>query len=744
MTGLDLETFLRLLRVDVGAWISLGAIVVLLVLMTWTSFGSRRALAKCLVLSIIAHIGLVLGGGHIPIGISALDPVDSAEAEHIREIRVIPQSDGAAAIKDASKQGTGGRRLADWDRPGLANLPTENVARLEPRETPAAPLSRPEFDPSRPTPADAEAEVTAPEPVASEVAETDPPEPTPLPVESTPVDMAELPAVDIAPRDEPAEVVAIPKAGDGRRLRPNRGSLANAAANTPTARPLRPTLGPDLLASVPPVGGRRVDESPLADPDAMEGPALEDPAELAPEPMARPSRPIQPAEAPSPAPAPARPDSGTRLRPDRMPRSSPGRGLIPLPVPIASVTPAVPVGPTNLAGGRPLPEVPEVYRPRLDPNRSALAQRAGASRESELAVERALVWLANHQDKDGRWDAATGAPGDDDFTVHCPPGEICSGPCYYWEADTAMTGLALLSYLGAGYTHREGKHAATVDKGLKFLLATQKPDGDLRGESIAVGMYCHAMASLALCEAYALTGDPALHDPAERAVTFIVNARATDHMAWRYEPRARSGDTSILGWIILVLKSAKETGIAVPSETRSGAIRWLTLVSEGRRGGLAMYRPTEKVTPTMTAEAWVCRQFLGVGGPGPASDEAATYLLQHGPSRDPYNLYYWYYGTLSMYQHGGDAWEHWNASVRDRIVARQRNAGHQTGSWDPDDSAWGTRGGRIYCTALATLTLEVYYRYLRLYDDPSVPPTLAPGRPDPPVRRAAGSAAPRP
>jgi hypothetical protein len=96
-----------------------------------------------------------------------------------------------------------------------------------------------------------------------------------------------------------------------------------------------------------------------------------------------------------------------------------------------------------------------------------------------------------------------------------------------------------------------------------------------------------------------------------------------------------------------------------------------------------------------------------------------------------------------MYQHGGDDWERWNAVVRDRIVSQQRDSGHQAGSWDPDDSEWGTRGGRIYSTALATLTLEVYYRYLRLYDDPGLPPTLAPGRPDPPVRRA-GAAAPRP
>ncbi|MFM7590293.1 MAG: hypothetical protein ACKO85_00725, partial [Isosphaeraceae bacterium] len=86
--------------------------------------------------------------------------------------------------------------------------------------------------------------------------------------------------------------------------------------------------------------------------------------------------------------------------------------------------------------------------------------------------------------------------------------------------------------------------------------------------------------------------------------------------------------------------------------------------------------------------------------------------------RDPYNLYYWYYGTLAMYQQGGPDWEKWNGLVRDRIVKKQKTDGHKSGSWDPDDSQWGTYGGRVYCTALATLTLEVYYRFLRLYEEP--------------------------
>jgi hypothetical protein len=379
-----------------------------------------------------------------------------------------------------------------------------------------------------------------------------------------------------------------------------------------------------------------------------------------------------------------------------------------------------------------LREIPEVYRSRLDPNRTTLAQRAGASPGSEQAVERALDWLARHQDSDGRWDGATAryedgtvVKGDDDYTVHCPPGETCFGECLYWEADTALTGLSLLAYLGSGYTQADGKYAETVAKGLDFLLLQQRSDGDLRGRSRAVGLYCHSMATLALCEAYALTGEERLRDPVERAVAFLVSARARDGLAWRYAPGAPVGDTSVLGWVVMALKSAKVVGIPVSASVRTGTLTWLNRVASGSQQGLARYQPNEPVTPTMTAEAWVCRQFLGVGGPGPASSEAADYLLVHSPNHDPYNLYFWYYGTLAMYQHGGDSWTRWNTEVRDQVVRRQQTSGHKAGSWDPDDSLYGAKGGRIYCTALATLTLEVYYRFLRLYDDPNLPPATA-------------------
>jgi hypothetical protein len=208
-----------------------------------------------------------------------------------------------------------------------------------------------------------------------------------------------------------------------------------------------------------------------------------------------------------------------------------------------------------------------------------------------------------------------------------------------------------------------------------------------------------------------------------RAVAFLVRSRARDRQAWRYRPGEISGDTSILGWVVMGLKSARESGLPIPEEdsVRRGVLAWLDRVSSGDAGGLACYQPAEPVTPTMTAEAWVCRQFLGVGGPGPASGEAAEFLLRNPSDRGQTNFYYWYYATLALFQHGGDPWTRWNAAIRDRIVRLQHASGHRSGSWDPDESLYGAKGGRIYSTALAALTLEVYYRYLRLYDEPKLP-----------------------
>ena len=83
-------------------------------------------------------------------------------------------------------------------------------------------------------------------------------------------------------------------------------------------------------------------------------------------------------------------------------------------------------------------------------------------------------------------------------------------------------------------------------------------------------MYCHAMASLAVCEAYALSGDERLRRPAEegRRVPGPVRGRPTGSHGG-IGPGQPSGDTSLLGWAILVFKSAQAVGIPVPASMRA-------------------------------------------------------------------------------------------------------------------------------------------------------------------------------
>jgi hypothetical protein len=679
MTGLDLESYLILLRADLGAWAFLGVGTLLLALLVWLSFGSRRALRKCLALSVLTHACLALYGSTLPGVMRAMRPDqrDRTDKSHIQQIRIArvpqqPKPEGSVAPAMEA-------RLAGSDK-GPPREPSLNLA--------AGPLRL----------AGLELTSLRSEVVRDHDTPVEPPASTPF---REPLDLAQA-----TPR------VALPESAHQPEERP--------PANPSGAAP------PTITTTVP-----SADEVARLVPDAVK---------------LRASRPGQPATGGgSTAPLLALGDLRRERapgRPETMPpaAASAVRTEPVLDIPSVHATPAgtnrVSPAPAlaDLTGGpgsRSLTEVPRFYRSRLDANRSALAQQSGASAASEQAVERALDWLARHQDADGRWDGGTArfedgtaVDGDDDFTVHCPPGQTCFGECAYFEADTALTGLALLTYLGAGYTHKDGKHATTVSKGLDFLLAQQKPDGDLRGPSRAVGMYCHAMATLALCEAYALSLDERLARPAERAIAFLVRSRARDGQSWRYLPSAPAGDTSILGWVVMSFKSAREVGLVghAQADVRRGTLLWLDSVASGTARGLGRYQPWEPTaTATMTAEAWVCRQFLGVGGPGPASSEAASYLLKHPSDKGDSNFYYWYYATLALYQHGGAAWTRWNEQTRDRIVSLQRTSGHLSGSWDPDESPYGSRGGRIYCTTLGALTLEVYYRYLRLYDRPSLP-----------------------
>jgi hypothetical protein len=204
--------------------------------------------------------------------------------------------------------------------------------------------------------------------------------------------------------------------------------------------------------------------------------------------------------------------------------------------------------------------------------------------------------------------------------------------------------------------------------------------------------------------------------PIEKAVGFILATQLEDG-GWRYfQYQTEGGDMSLFGWQLMALKSAQLGGIPIPARVRDQMVEFLKSNAQGRNGGLAAYRQRDRVTPAMTAEALFCRQVLGLGRESAASKEAVTYLLTAAnlPNRQRMDLYYWYYGTLALFQYGDPEWQQWNVRVRDLLVSEQEQDGEYAGSWPPRDP-WSGYGGRIYSTAMATLCLEVYYRYLPLY-----------------------------
>jgi hypothetical protein len=252
-------------------------------------------------------------------------------------------------------------------------------------------------------------------------------------------------------------------------------------------------------------------------------------------------------------------------------------------------------------------------------------------------------------------------------------------------------------------------------RGLEYLLRSQNADGNLGGDAkLFERMYCHGIAALALGEAYAMSGDARLLSALQRAVQYTLSAQDRTMGGWRYQPGDR-GDMSQFGWQVMALRSAELCGVATPGTNRALMVKFLNSATLGPHRGLASYRPGERPTRTMTAEALACRYFLALD-PSPATvKEATDFVLEELPGQGEPNLYYWYYATLALFQTQGPSWPTWNEHLRRQLLERQRRDGELAGSWDTRD-VWGGYGGRIYTTAMAALCLEVYYRYLPVYD----------------------------
>ncbi len=364
------------------------------------------------------------------------------------------------------------------------------------------------------------------------------------------------------------------------------------------------------------------------------------------------------------------------------------------------------------------------FKQRFPGQRNEIARQHGATESSDRAVEQGLHFLARCQFPDGRWAIDRLPQGVADPSADAGLGEM--------NADTAATGLALLAFLGKGYTHVDYKYRNQVNAGLRWLIANQQEDGrlfnDQSDQTVYAQFYAHGIATIALGEAYGMTWDEELRGPLERAIAFTLQAQHPDRGGWRYRSQ-RETDTSVSGWHLMAIKSAQMAGVEVPTEMLARVSGWLD-VAQGQDGSRYRYNPYALDTdaqrqgrvPTlaMTAEGLLMRFYTGRDRTHPEMISGADYLREHlpGTSGAPDDVYYMYYATQVMFQMQGEHWQDWNTHLRPLLEANQVQEGQLIGSWSPTHPTrdrWGHAGGRLYMTAMNLLMLEVYYRHMPLF-----------------------------
>ncbi|TVR40279.1 MAG: hypothetical protein EA402_13860 [Planctomycetota bacterium] len=372
---------------------------------------------------------------------------------------------------------------------------------------------------------------------------------------------------------------------------------------------------------------------------------------------------------------------------------------------------------------------------RSGSNRRQALSQFGGSRASEAAVDRALRWFVRHQSPNGMWSVVQHPLNCDLPGPRSEPGQAYTGP----DGDAAMTAYAVLAFLGAGYDHRTpNRYRRTVANGLDWLVENQRPDGSFgRGRN-----YENGIAAMALAEAFAMTMDPRLREPAQRSIDVLLrnqNDQSNGYggLGWDYTRPVARNDSSVTGWVVMALKSAEAGGLNIGTGMQGARHyferAWLATNNRGQgitdpyshRSGFPYVWNSDTDTiqrPDRTAIGLCIGVFLGKGQGDLMMETLANDVMvrafdlrepDYQIHQWPVNTYYLYYNTLGIFQVGGERWQRWNAVARDMLIEAQRRGDDcLDGSWDWQNTRFhGHRAGRLLSTAYAALSLQVYYRY---------------------------------
>jgi hypothetical protein len=369
-------------------------------------------------------------------------------------------------------------------------------------------------------------------------------------------------------------------------------------------------------------------------------------------------------------------------------------------------------------------DVKNILNGRGHDERAKMLEKYGGGENTERAVKNGLMWLKRRQRAAGNWSLHEGYPNAGYSTL---------------RTDTGATALALMAFLGTGHTHTFGDHQDTVARGLKWLIGVQKTDGNFH-DHVELGrqtaFYAHSQATIALCEAFAMTGDENLRKPAAAGVAFLIDSQQPIFGGWKYVPQDDKtiGDLSVTGWALMALHTARVAGLDVPTEAFELSSSFLDTVQE-QNGSRYKYEPNDPpdgATAARTAMGLLCRQFLGWPDDHPPMERGIDFITQ-SKFRPEWkdgrrNVYEWYYVGHVLHNVGGEEWKKWYQAAQEAIVPKQIRLGSNKGtkdvrgSWHPTQPKgspheYGDQAGRLYITVMSILILELPYRHLPIYEE---------------------------
>ena len=307
----------------------------------------------------------------------------------------------------------------------------------------------------------------------------------------------------------------------------------------------------------------------------------------------------------------------------------------------------------------------------------------------EAAVDRALEYLVRHQRPDGTWEHRVGNR----------------------QPNNGINGLCLLALLGRGHAPGRGPYKEAIERTIAYIRSTQDDRGLYKSPGHSHGpMYEHALATLAMIEAYGFIPTQSMRASVQKAVDLIVASQNAEG-GWRYQPQPADADLSVTVMQVVALRAAINARLSVPETTVDKALEYVRKCMVPT-GGFA-YQPGQGPKAAQSAAGALCMQLLGqFDDPGVARALDWLEQLTYHPGMDAYFHYMNYYAMQTHFQAAGPYWARWHPRVRQLLLETQ----DEDGSWPgyAEDQFNGLTV-RAYSTALSAMCLEVYMHYLPAY-----------------------------